>query len=488
MIRPRWQGETPNPQRWAWRRWDQTIALIAAANLAWVIFDVSYLPLRNFWLQRNLYPLPTLPVVVPLPWLPNITPTYDRVKGIERHHSTRIYAERFRALDQALQDVEVLTPEIVTLLSEQKKLTWQLIDTNPFVSSRNTGALEKIKSRLRSRAAVESAHDAAEHLLDPEHVMARNWTEERLFWRRQILPLVEINYWRSIDANGQPTDLSWRIDLPFQLLFLLDIALRVKRLRRRYPAISWRDALLRRWIDVPLLLPFGRLLRAVPTIERLSEAGLIQLEPLRAVVSRGIVALLALELFEVITIRVVDALQQIIRSPQLPERIRGFCSYQNRDQNDQRELMELLRLWIPLLLTQVGPALRPQLVELVTHLVRTNLADGMATGTVSRQLATSAVDSLLNLSKDAGSRLSARDPTLNSLGTETLDRFWEELARLLDDGDVLERSQTLLSALLEELKRSSFRQLRDQGGVAELINELDGLSFSASDVPPRSLP
>ena len=51
---------------------------------------------------------------------------------------------------------------------------------------------------------------------------------------------------------------------------------------------------------------------------------------------------------------------------------------------------------------------------------------------------------------------------------------------MLEDGPVLERSQMLLSTLLEELKRFGFRQLRDQGGVAELISELDGLNFSPS--------
>ena len=185
------------------------------------------------------------------------------------------------------------------------------------------------------------------------------WSDERLFWRRQILPLVEINYWRSLDASGQPTDLSWRIDLPFQLLFLLDIGLRSLRLRRRYPAISWRDAVLRRWIDLPLLLPIGRVLRVVPVTERLSRTNLIQLEPLRAVISRGVVALLAIELFEVITIRVVDALQQLIRSPQLPERIRSLCSHQSAGLKPQSELLELLRLWVPVLMVQVGPSLRP---------------------------------------------------------------------------------------------------------------------------------
>ena len=488
MIRPRWQGLPRQPQQRLWHRWDQAMALLAVTNLAWVLFDVSYIPLRNFWLQRNLYPLPTLPLVVPLPWLPDITPHYDRVKGIEPHRSTRFYGEQFKALDRALNNRGLSDPLVVSLLDQQLQLTQRLMDTNPFVSSGNTGALEKIKSLLRSRANEESARAAASELLSTDYLQQVSWSDEGQFWRRQILPLVEINYWRSIDASGQPTDLSWRIDLPFQLLFLLDIGLRSLRLRQRYPAIRWRDALLRRWIDLPLLLPIGRVLRIIPVTERLSGAGLIQLEPLRAVISRGVVALLALELFEVITIRVVDALQQLIRSPRLPQRIRSLRSHQSTDLNAQPELIELLRLWVPLLMVQVGPSLRPQLVDLFHHVLRSNLADGLAPESISRQLASGAVDSLLNVSRRTGERLGTQDEVLSSLGTETLDRFWDELARVLEDGPLLERSQNLLASVLEELKLSSFRQLRDQGGVAELIRELDGLSFSPSAAQPRDQP
>ena len=39
-------------------------------------------------------------------------------------------------------------------------------------------------------------------------------------------------------------------------LILLDILLQTIRLRRKLPGLSWRDAFLRRWIDLPLFLPF----------------------------------------------------------------------------------------------------------------------------------------------------------------------------------------------------------------------------------------
>jgi hypothetical protein len=498
MIRPRWQRFNRSGPLLVWRRWDQAIALIAALNLAWVIFDLSYVALRSFWLQRNLYPLPSLPLLVPLPWLPDITPLYDPLKGIEPHRDTKAYLDHFQTLDREAMAQGIDAPAVRELLNKQTDLTIEMIETNPFLNSGNAGTLERLKNRLRTQAGLESSREAAVLLLSPPYLQQNSWTAERIFWTRRILPLVEINYWRGMDENGQPTDLSWRIDTPFQLLFLVDILLRTIRLKRRYPAIRWRDALLRRWIDLPLLLPIGRLLRAVPVTERLSRAGLIQLEPLRAVISRGVVALLAMELFEVITIRVVDALQEMIRSPQLPQRIRSFCTYQGMEQNEQKELVQLTQIWLPLLLNQVGPNMRPQLVALFAHLLQQGLERNAvlnplrglkglqkAESEMSRQLSESLVDSVLNLSRGAGSRLEQRDPVLEELGSDTIDRFWEELARVMEQGPVMERSQELLASLLEDLKRSSFQQLHNQWGVDDLIREIDGLSFSPPDERSR---
>ena len=109
MIRPRWQALKPRRGVLSWRRWDQTIAVIAAVNLTWVAIDLTYIPLRNFWLQRNLYPVPSLPLVVPLPWLPDITPVLDPLKGIEPHRDTEAYLKAYTALDRALQENVVST-------------------------------------------------------------------------------------------------------------------------------------------------------------------------------------------------------------------------------------------------------------------------------------------------------------------------------------------------------------------------------------------
>jgi len=187
-----------------------------------------------------------------------------------------------------------------------------------------------------------------------------------------------------------------------------------------------------------------------------------------------------------------------VKSPRLPEKIRLLCTHQSVIDEGEPELAELLRLWLPLILIQVGPALRPQLVALIGHILRRNLEETAIPGALrtlpgvdnaeqklSQTLSAGLVDSLLNLSRNAGDRLGQKDPVLESLGVETADRFWEELAHKLETGAVLERSQELIAVFLEDLKRSSMSQLRLQKDVDELITELDGLNFSSERLPPK---
>ena len=462
-----------------WLHWDRAVALWAGVNLIWVVFDITYLPLRTFWLQRNLTPLPQVPLVVPLTVLPDITPIYDPVKGIEPHRETEAWLAGFDQLDRALQAAQTAAV-VAPLRQRQLQLTLQMLNENPFAASGNSGTLEKLKNRLRQRAGLDSARQSAALLLSAPWQQSHDWAGERRFWRQQILPLVATSYWRSIDENGRPTDHFWRFDLLlFQSVFAFDIALRVLRLRRRFPALGWRDALLRRWIDLPLLLPFWRWLRLVPVVERLSSAGLIDVEPLRAAVSRAVVALLALELFEVLALQLVDGAQSLIRSPQWPRWIRGLRSHQSVAVGDQQELLELIRLWGPLLLGQVAPRLSPQLQALLGHALQQSLRElpggVVVPAGVSRQLASGMVDSLVDLSRGTAERLAQSDARQLELLQGIGDRFWEELASALERGNTLESSQLLLCTLLQQLKFTYLAQI-NRAGIDALMDELDDLA------------
>ncbi len=506
MASPRWQDRTKSASaepvgRWM-LGWDRFLAVWASVNLLWVAFDITYVPLRTFWLQRNLYPIPSVPLVVPLTVIPDVTPLVDPIKGIEPHRETQAYLEQFRQLDAALVSLpagQAPLPRQVLLLNRQAQLTAQLIDSNPFLGSEASGTLEKIKNRLRQRADRDSARQASSLLLSPERIRISGWSQERRFWNDQVLPLVATNYWRSIDENGRPTDHFWRIDLLlFQSVFVLDILLRLIRLRRRLPGLSWGDALLRRWSDLPLLLPFWRWLRLVPVLERLQTSGLVNFEPLRAVVSRGVVALLAVELFEVLSLQILDGTQGLIRSRRWPQRLRALRSHQSvASSSDERALVELVRIWAPLLLSRVAPKLAPELQGLLGYSLRQSLERTVVpaplrqlqpllqveTG-ISRQLASGMVDSLLELSRSTGNQLSRRDDVQLDLLQRFIDRFWEELAAALESGSALERSQELLCTLIDGAKGTYLRQI-NRAGIEALIQELDQLMTAPGPVSPE---
>lgn len=486
MVRPRWLSAQRVTASRLWRHWDRAVALWAGLNLLLVVFDITYIPLRTFWLQRNLTPLPQVPLVVPLTVLPDITPVYDPVKGIEPHRETQAYLRAFAELDQALLN-GAPAAELIARQRRQVQLTAAMINENPFAASGNSGTLEKIKNRLRQRAGLESAKQAADRLLSEAWLEQRGWEQERRFWQQQVLPLVATSYWRSIDENGRPTDHFWRIDLLlFQSVFALDILLRMLRLRRRFPGLSWRDALLRRWIDLPLLLPFWRWLRVVPVVERLSRAGLINIEPLRAVVSRAVVSLLALELFEVLALQLVDGTQSLIRSPQWPRWIRSLRSHQSVSGDDQ-QLVDLVRLWGPLVLGRVAPRLAPELQSLLGHSLQQSLREvpggAILPSGLSRQLAGGMVDSLLDLSRGTAQRLARSDDRQAELLQQAIDRFWEELAAALEQAGTLERSQDLLCGLMQQIKLNYLAQM-NRAGIDALMDELDELTSEPPATPP----
>lgn len=493
MARPRWHASLTQPRRRFWKGWERFVALWAALNLVVVALDLTYVPLRPFWLQRAIQPIPAMPLAVPLP-LPDITPWMDALKGIEPHRETQGFIQEFQILDGAMRGHQAgspLSPRQRELLSRQVWLTRQMVESDPFQETVGSGTLETIKNLLRRRARRESSREAVALLLSPEWLSDRSWDSEQRFWQRRVLPLMARNYWRSIDETGRPTDLFWRWDLLlFQSVFLLDILLRALRLRHRLPGLSWRDALLRRWIDLPLFLPFWRWLRLIPVVERLQGAGLINLEPLRAVISRGVVALLALELFEVLALQFLDGAQQLVRSRRWPMRLRALRSHQTVMSQEEREVVELTRLWAPLLLGRVVPRLAPELRGVLGHALHQSLQRTLIPAPLrqlqplqeveqgfSRQLAQGMVDSLLDLSRGAGARLGRRDDEQLRLLQYCVDRFWEELALVLEEGPALERSQELICAALERLKRTYLSQV-SRAGIEGLIDELDQLMNS----------
>ena len=509
MVQPRWL----RPLQWRdafaapmrARRWDQFVALWASLNLLLVVFDITYVPLRNFWLQRRLYPLPGVPLVIPLTALPDITPWVDPLKGIEAHRDTLQYQRHWEQLDAQLLRQPPQAPRSRALLQQQVVLTQRMIDENPFLLSDQSGTLERIKNLLRRHAGPEqdSARDAAAVVLSPAWLQHHPWAQERQFWERKVLPLVATNYWRSIDENGRPTNRFWRVDLLwFQSVFALDILLKLLAMKRRRSGMSWRDVLLRRWYDLPLLLPFWRLSRVVPVVVRLRSSGLVDAEPVRAVVSRGVVTLLAVELIEVLALQLLDGVQGLVRSPRLAERLRGLSRPPQLEAADASngprlgEAEQLIRLWLPLVLGRVLPRLEPELQDLLAHPLQRSLEATafpvalqqlkpllLMERELSRQLAGGMVDGVLDLSRGTANEMNQSDRQGRDLLQRTVEAFWRELAEVMNEGEALGRSQELVCALIEQLKRTYLTGV-NQAGVEGLMDELDRISDDRSAAEP----
>ena len=185
-------------------RWyERILAMIILVNFCLIIFDITYLPLRDFWLQGRVqftvkvgpfeqeFPKPPLRI---LPF--SIAPYYDWVKGIEGNRTTdaylrlvdqlntRIdekalegYADPAKPVEPSSQNeanevreglpdfaqlgdknaelnpkqpiLEDENAEIPDILADLREASREMIVQNPFQIANKTGMLERIKNKMR---------------------------------------------------------------------------------------------------------------------------------------------------------------------------------------------------------------------------------------------------------------------------------------------------------------------------------------------------
>jgi hypothetical protein len=159
---------------------------------------------------------------------------------------------------------------------------------------------------------------------------------------------------------------------------------------------------------------------------------------------------------------------------------------------DERQMLELVRIWGPLLLSEVAPRLAPELQGLLAYSLRQSLDRTMVPpplrqlrpllrveSELSAQLAGGMVDSLLDLSRGTGQRLGRTDDVQLEMLQRCIDRFWDELALSLETGPALQRSQDLICSLIQGVKSTYVSQI-SRARITSLIDELDQLMATAS--------
>jgi hypothetical protein len=235
--------------------WERAVALVASLNYLLVVFDLTYLPLRDFWLHGEVqllsfeigpWSFPGLPLEVPRP---PITQWYDPIKGIQPYRDTEQYLDKVNELEAAIDTTNLRTKlrslqssEVTQLLEDLRQRSLDMIDTNPFQLANKTGDLEKIKNKMREHIDndEDSAKEAFREFWSQANFTAKDPQNELEFFNEEIRPLIEANYYRPIGETGDFVDyFGLLIDFPFFLIFLTDFLGRTWLISRRRTGVSW---------------------------------------------------------------------------------------------------------------------------------------------------------------------------------------------------------------------------------------------------------
>lgn len=451
---------------------ERFMAITAAVNLCLVLFDLSYVPWRDLYLQK----------------LPQIIPIYDPIKAIQPHRDTKKYLETLDVLEEQVSQTGLQSPQVKSRLEEISRLSNEMIDTNPFAGVTKSGTLEKIKNRMRDRIDNESAKQSFATFWSQPYLSQNGWVQEINFFNQRIRPLIATNYYRQIGESGEFVDNFWIIDLPFVILFGVELLGRTFLLKRRRPGLSWFEALLWRWYDLFLLLPFWRLLRILPVLVRLDQAQLLDLQPVRKQIHQGIVANFAEELTEVVVVRVINQVQGSIQRGELThwlsqqENLRPYI-----DINNVNEVEAIAGLLVKTIVYQVLPEIQPAIVAILRHNIETvfhqvpvyrNLQNlpgvGQAQTQLSEQLATQITTNLYKTLVSA-----VEDPVGAKLTSQLVESFSEALGGQIKEKHVLSEIQSLLFDFLEEIKLNYVQRL-SQEDIDQIIEQTRQLRTKAS--------
>lgn len=432
---------------------ERMVALIALCNLVLVLFDLSYIRFRDFYLQ----------------YFPELTERYGAAyKGIEPERATVNYLEQVELLEEQVAQAGIQSLESQQLLRELRQLSEAMIDENPFEIANKSGTLERIKNMMRDRIGVDSAKAAFGTFWSEDYLIEQGWPQEIEYFNTEVKPLMETNYFRGIGEDGQPRNDFWKIDSWFVLFFAAELFARSFYVGRRYKNYTWLDAVLLRWYDLFLLIPFWRWLRFIPVTVRLNQSQLVNLVPVRNRINRIFITNFAVELTEVVVLRIIDQIQNSIRDGDVAQWLLSTGSGQRYiDINGVNEIQAISGRLGSLLLYQVLPKVKPELDALLRHNVVTALDQapgyqgfrqlpgmGDLTGQIAQQL-------VANLSQNIYQALigAMEDEKGAQLTQQLVDKFGQEIRSELQQAQTLEDLQVWTIALLEEVKINYVKQL-----------------------------
>ena len=501
--------QTKKHRRNLW--FERGMAIVAATNLTLVVFDLTYVSWRNFWLQSNVViPITRQRIHIPFPTMncPDrsvqrgqqttitteqsvITCLYDPIKGIEPHRDTEDYLRTVNRLQEQINQEGIRSglklEAVQQTLAKLRQQSEMMITQNPFQVANKSGTLETIKRKMRQRVSDRVKVDVSateafkifwstDNPTYPNYLSTETFNKELQWFNNELRPLIATNYFRSIGENGEPTNNFWLLDAPFVILFFLEFLARTFYVSRRYRSLNWLDAMVWRWYDIPLFIPFSlfipvlALTRAIPTALRLHHAKLIDLHAINARVREGFVAAIAEEITEVVIVQIVNQVQSTIRRGELAELLAHTTARPYIDINNINEVEEISKQLIGLITYQVFPKIKPDLEHLICHSITTVLNQspvyqgitslpgvGDVPGQITERLVADLTQGLYE-----SARATLEDPKTTELTIQLVRNFTSTMISEAQQQDSLEEIQTLLSDLLEEIKINYIQRLCEE--------------------------
>jgi hypothetical protein len=458
------------------------MAIIALINLLLVTFDVSYIRFRDLYLKVA----------------PEFTIWYgETFKGIEPDRTTTHYLETVNLLEEQVSQTGLDSIQARSILSQLQQQSISIIDENPFEIADKSGTLELIKNKMRDRMGTDSAKNAFLDFWTEPYLSENGWPQEIGYFNQTIKPLFQTNYFRGITIDGGPIDLFWTIDVWFILLFAIELLARSFYLSRRYKNLTLLDAILWRWYDLLLIIPFSGLrlpllglLRIIPVAIRLNQSQLVDLEPLQNRVNRFFISQVAVELTEVVVLRIIDQMQNLIQEGNVTEWLLSTGTGRRYiDINGVNELQIISQQLTNLLVNDVVPQLKPEIDALLQHSVVQVLDQSPAykgfrqipgIGNVPDQIAQQIV---VQVSENAYGvvRAALKDETGALLTKNLVAKLAETLKVEVQKNGMVDELESLMTALLEEVKLNYVRRL-----AAEDIDRLIEQRYQIYNVTQES--
>ena len=411
----------------SWR--SRIIALIALINLILVGFNLTYLPWRDIYFNH-------------LPWL---TRVYDPIKGVEPHPDTETYLNTSGLLATKIEQggkAVVLDDELLASLRRQSAF---LIEENPFLASNKLGTFAKLKHRMEYRLQTRSAKTAFNRFWSREYLTQTDLKQELEFFNDKIKPLLEVNYYRRIDANGIYVDRFWLIDIWFIIFFGIEYLARTFIVARNRKDLSWLDVLLRYWYDALMCLPQWRWLRIIPVAVRLHKSKLFNLEQILVQITHEPAAYISQRVFIFSIVRLLNQSQEAISNGAIADILSSSPGITIGDTHKIDKIVDRL---ISLTIFRVLPQVQPDLEGLLRYSLKEALQ------------------------KSDLYQVASKIPGFDDLPAEGIEQLADYLAQTTYD--VLNNSYTdtegkvLFNRLSKNFSRTLAKQIQDRATQSEI--------------------